>query len=54
MVSTSVFRLGSQAKIDAIVDMPDKNGNEFEKCVIEVDGFQGESVFNKIRKLPEK
>lgn len=42
------FQLGSQAKIDAIVDMPDKKWNEFEKCVIEVDGFQGESVFNKI------
>lgn len=48
------FQLGSQAKIDAIVDMPDKKWNEFEKCVIEVDGFQGESVFNKILgKLPE-
>ncbi len=42
------FQLGSQAKIDAVVDMPDKKWNEFEKCVIEVDGFQGESVFNKI------
>ena len=48
------FQLGSQAKIDAIVDMPDKKWNEFEKCVIEVDGFQGESVFNKILgKIPE-
>ena len=48
------FQLGSQAKIDAVVDMPDKKWNEFEKCVIEVDGFQGESVFNKILgKLPE-
>ena len=28
------FQLGSQAKIDAIVDMPDKKWNEFEKCVI--------------------
>ena len=37
------FQLGSQAKIDAIVDMPDKKWNEFEKCVIEVDGFQGET-----------
>ena len=44
------FQLGSQAKIDAVVDMPDKKWNEFEKCMIEVDGFQGESVFNK---LPE-
>ena len=34
--------------------MPDKKWNEFEKCVIEVDGFQGESVFNKILgKIPE-
>lgn len=48
------FQLGSQAKIDAVVDMPDKKWNEFEKCVIEVDGFQGESVFNKILgKIPE-
>ena len=48
------FQLGSQAKIDAVVDMPDKKWNEFEKCMIEVDGFQGESVFNKILgKLPE-
>lgn len=48
------FQLGSQTKIDAIVDMPDKKWNEFEKCVIEVDGFQGESVFNKILgKIPE-
>ena len=48
------FQLGSQAKIDAVVDMPDKKWNEFEKCMIEVDGFQGESVFNKILgKIPE-
>lgn len=48
------FQLGSQAKIDAVIDMPDKKWNEFEKCVIEVDGFQGESVFNKILgKIPE-
>lgn len=48
------FQLGSQAKIDAVVDMSDKKWNEFEKCVIEVDGFQGESVFNKILgKIPE-
>lgn len=48
------FQLGSQAKIDAVVDMPDKKWNEFEKCVVEVDGFQGESVFNKILgKIPE-
>ena len=30
------FQLGSQAKIDAVVDMPDKKWNEFEKCMIEV------------------
>ncbi len=54
MVSILVFSLADQAKIDAVVDMPDKKWNEFEKCVIEVDGFQGESVFNKILgKIPE-
>ena len=48
------FQLGSQAKIDAVVDMTDQKWNEFEKCVVEVDGFQGESVFNKILgKIPE-
>ena len=45
---------GEHIKIDAVIDMPDKKWNEFEKCVIEVDGFQGESVFNKILgKIPE-
>ncbi len=46
--------LGSQATIDAVVEMPDKKWDEIEKCTAKMDGFQGESVFGELfGKIPE-